>query len=98
MCSVTRLDQPMGILLRIRVSERDLVWNFEPKPCWRENYFSDLTEKEITEEIKSLVEDEIIRVLSTEEAIHAVVAPLNFLRKPNGKYDRPSILETSIHI
>ena len=26
-------------LLRIRVSERDLVWNYEPKPCWRENYF-----------------------------------------------------------
>ena len=77
-------------LLRIRVSERDLLWNFEPKPCWRENYFSDLTEKEITEEIESLLEEEIIRVLSTEEAIRAVVAPLNFLRKPNGKI-RPTI-------
>ena len=79
-----------GNLLRIRVSERDLLWNYEPKPCWRENYFSDLTEKEITEEIESLLEEEIIRVLSTDEAIHAVVAPLNFLRKPNGKI-RPTI-------
>ena len=74
----------------IRVRDRDLCWQGEPKPCWRENYVSDLTNEEISKEIDSLHKEGVIRQLSVAEAIHAVVAPLNFIRKPNGKI-RPTI-------
>ena len=45
---------------------------------------------EISKEIDSLQKEGVIRPLPVAEAIHAVVAPLNFIRKPNGKI-RPII-------
>lgn len=74
----------------LRITENDCVWRTIPKNCWRANYQSELSSEEIRNTIKDLIKQKVIRVLERKEAIHAIVAPLNFIRKPNGNI-RPTI-------
>lgn len=77
-------------LFELRVTHDDICWNQPPISCWKHNYATDIPDDDIRKTIQQMLDEEIIRPLEPKEAVHAIIAPLNFLRKPNGKI-RPTI-------
>ena len=84
------VNQTKEELFDLRITDADIHWKHEPKSCWRKNYVSDIPDREVTEHINLMLDEGIIRRLEPHNSVHAIIAPLNFIRKPNGKI-RPTV-------